>query len=577
MDTKLKQIFTNWRVLIALVCIVLSIVAIHPSFDTTGVSIRNVVQNSSAAIAGIAKPAANVAPTARERIISVDNHPVNSLDDYFALTANLSANQTVVIRTSSNKNGYFLKTLPLVQTIVLNETEEKIVPEVLVNTTANGTIVNTTINKTVIVNKTRDIVIGVQDIGITVFEPPKTNLRKGLDLQGGTRVLLQPEGTVSEEDMSTIIDNMKERLNVFGISDVSVSPASDLSGNKFILVEIAGANSEEVKELLARQGKFEAKIGDNVAFVGGNRDVTYVCRSADCSGIDYRKGCQQSSNGWNCGFFFSITLSGDAAAKQASLTKDLAVVTESGQEYLNESIVLYLDDAEVDRLRIGADLKGNAATNIQISGSGSGTTMQEAQANSLANMKRLQTILITGSLPVKLTIVKTDTISPALGQEFLNSTYLIAILAMIVVALIIYIRYRRLEVSLPIILTMLVELIVIFGVAALIGWNIDLAAIAGILITIGTGVNDQIIIIDELLAGSGKEGTTATYDWKKRMGNAFFIIFGAYATIVVAMLPLGLAGAGLLKGFALTTIIGVSVGVFISRPAFAKVVEILLK
>jgi preprotein translocase subunit SecD len=43
------------------------------------------------------------------------------------------------------------------------------------------------------------------------------------------------------------------------------------------------------------------------------------------------------------------------------------------------------------------------------------------------------------------------------------------------------------------------------------------------------------------------------------------------------MIPLIFAGAGMLKGFALTTIIGVSVGVFITRPAYASIIEILLK
>ena len=62
-----------------------------------------------------------------------------------------------------------------------------------------------------------------------------------------------------------------------------------------------------------------------------------------------------------------------------------------------------------------------------------------------------------------------------------------------------------------------------------------------------------------------------------RLKKAFFIIFAAYATTVVAMLPLWFAGAGLLKGFALTTIAGVTIGVFITRPAFAAVVEVLLK
>jgi len=58
--------------------------------------------------------------------------------------------------------------------------------------------------------------------------------------------------------------------------------------------------------------------------------------------------------------------------------------------------------------------------------------------------------------------------------------------------------------------------------------------------------------------------------------GAFFIIMGSYSTIFVAMLPLVFAGAGLLKGFAITTIIGASIGVFLVRPTYAAVVEILL-
>ncbi len=56
-----------------------------------------------------------------------------------------------------------------------------------------------------------------------------------------------------------------------------------------------------------------------------------------------------------------------------------------------------------------------------------------------------------------------------------------------------------------------------------------------------------------------------------------FIIIGAFLTIIAAMLPLFWAGAGLLKGFALTTILGVSVGILITRPAFSEIVKKILK
>jgi preprotein translocase subunit SecD len=110
------------------------------------------------------------------------------------------------------------------------------------------------------------------------------------------------------------------------------------------------------------------------------------------------------------------------------------------------------------------------------------------------------------------------------------------------------------------------------GMYALFGWNLDLAAIAGLIVAVGTGVNDQIIIMDETLR---KETEGMSSNWKERIKRAFFVIFSGYCTEFVAMLPLLFAGAGLLKGFALTTIIGITIGTFITRPAYAAMIQIL--
>ena len=99
----------------------------------------------------------------------------------------------------------------------------------------------------------------------------------------------------------------------------------------------------------------------------------------------------------------------------------------------------------------------------------------------------------------------------------------------------------------------------------------DLAAIAGIIIVIGTGVDHLIVITDETIRGE------MISDWKKKIKNAMIIVIGAYLTTMSGMIPLIWAGAGLLKGFALTTIAGLSFGVLIARPAYAAIIEILLK
>jgi preprotein translocase subunit SecD len=574
MNYKLKKIFSNVRVLILIAFLAMAIVAINPHPFAKGVAIRSVLTNSSASLAGIQPPKPTSTPMSRERITAINNQPINTVEDYYDFVNNLQINQSIQIKT--NKGLYRLTVRENTETIELNETIEKEIEEtVTVNETINGTIteVNKTIEKIVEVPKTETISLGVEDIGLRVYEAPKSNIRKGLDLQGGTRVLLQPEEKLDKQDLEMLMENMKQRLNVYGLSDLTIRSAGDLSGKEYVVVEIAGANEEEIRDLLAKQGKFEAKIGDETVFVGG-KDITYVCKSATCAGIDPNTGCNQIQGQWFCRFRFSITLSPQAAERQAELTKNLEVVKEDEQgEYLSEQLVLFLDDSEVDRLNIGADLKGRAVTDIQISGSGSGASQQEAIFDSLNNMKRLQTILITGSLPVKMDIVKIDAISPVLGEEFVKNAILLGLMALGSVLVVIFLRYRKLKVAIPLVIISTLELIILLGIAALIGWNLDLAAIAGIIIAIGTGVDHQIVITDETLKGE----TRMIFNWKERIKSAFFIIMGAYFTTVVAMIPLIFAGAGLLKGFAITTIIGVSIGVFISRPVYARLIEILLK
>ena len=80
-------------------------------------------------------------------------------------------------------------------------------------------------------------------------------------------------------------------------------------------------------------------------------------------------------------------------------------------------------------------------------------------------------------------------------------------------------------------------------------------------------LKDQIIVIDE---SRKKE---SHYSIKERIKRAFFIVFGSFATVSVAMLPLYFAGAGILRGFAVTTLIGISIGAIITRSAFASIMS----
>ncbi len=403
-------------------------------------------------------------------------------------------------------------------------------------------------------------------LDISAVEVPKSNLKTGLDLSGGARAMVKAENnSLSKSEVDDLVSITTERLNTFGLSDIVIKSVSDLSGENYMLIEIAGSTTTELKELLESQGKFEAKIGNETVFIGGERDITYVGVSGQDAGI---YACDQSSSGYYCEFRFVISLSEKAAQRQADVTANLSVNLSSGGRYLEKPLDLLVDDSLLDTLQIGADLKGRATTSIQISGSGTGATQQDAYKDAQASMKKLQTILKTGSLPYKLEIVKLDSISPALGKEFTKNLVYLALLVFGIISLILLVRYKKIKVTGAVILTMFSEALITLAIATLLKQNLDAASIAGIIAGMGTGVNDQIVILSESF---NKEETHVKL--KERIKSALFVIVGAFFTIIAAMLPLFWAGAGMLRGFALTTIIGVTVGILITRPAFADIIE----
>lgn len=501
----------SWRIWLLLFFLVASLLVLSPSFEK-GVIIKSVERNSTAFDAGL-KPLMI--------INSVNGEKVNDLTDYTRIINSVFPSEKLENKT-----------------------------------------------KLTISSKDSEFILFTDEIPrITVSNLQKTKIKTGLDLSGGARALVQAQDIkLSSNELADLISITNNRLNEFGIADVSVKPVTDLSGNNFMLVEVAGATSSDIQDLLSKQGKFEAKIGNDTVFIGGKEDITYVARTGEQSGIYSCSALQEG--GEFCSFRFAISLSQEAAERHSKITNSLSISPENPQ-YLDKKLDLYLDDKLVDSLFIGRDLKGSKTTQIAISGSGTGAIRQEAYDSTVINMKQLQTVLITGSLPYKLEIVKIDTISAVLGKEFTKNLLIFGLIVFFAISLIILLIYRRIKITLAVILTMFSEAFITLAIASLINWNLDAPSIAGIIAGMGTGVNDQIVILSET---TSKRGSL-----KERIKDALFIILGAFLTIIAAMLPLFWAGAGLLKGFALTTILGVSVGILITRPAFSEIVKLILK
>lgn len=201
---------------------------------------------------------------------------------------------------------------------------------------------------------------------------------------------------------------------------------------------------------------------------------------------------------------------------------------------------------------------------------GSGATGEEAQHR----LNSLTVLLQSGSLPIAVDSISKETISPLLGKEFLKNVLYMGIASILAVLLVIFVRYRVPKIVVPIAATVIFEVLLILGFAAFTRWNLDLASIAGLVAAIGTGVDQQVIITDELLKGRHSGRTSMT----NRSKRALFIVIAAASTAIATMFPIILFGFGLgkLVGFATVTIVGVLLGILVTRPAFSEFAKIIL-
>ena len=196
-------------------------------------------------------------------------------------------------------------------------------------------------------------------------------------------------------------------------------------------------------------------------------------------------------------------------------------------------------------------------------------------ADSMDMAREIELNLEAGRLPADLNFAdgNRNSLSPALADQFRTNSLITGLLAVLAVSLVVYGRYRRREVALPMIVTALSEVYILLGFVALAQYPLNLSHLAGFIAVIGTGVDDLIIIGDEILQ-QGEIETGRVF--QSRFRKAFWVIGAAAATTIVAMVPLVGFPLGDLSGFAIITIVGVLIGVLVTRPAYGDILRNLM-
>ncbi len=370
---------------------------------------------------------------------------------------------------------------------------------------------------------------------------------------------------------------LNNKINRGGLTGGSAQVVTT-PGQQFILVEVPGANRSEVLELIGDQGQVQV-----VALFPDARNGTTEYRRVPMFAQDgiAEIGTAQTSD--QLGPHVPVQLTPGAAQNFSNAMTTFGFTDNVGQCPPHESfegapnqpgqycLMTVVDDRDVFASSLGDDLAGTMER---------GNFVQDPrfvmQASNLSEAQGLEFNLRAGALPTELAIQSQGTtfyVEPSLAEEFKLFSVLTGGVAVLAVALVVFARYGRPRVAAPMLVTATAEVYLLLGFAATVGLALDLSHIAGFIAVIGTGVDDLVIIADEILQ-RGEVSTGKVF--RNRFRKAFWVIGAAAATTIIAMSPLAVLSLGDLQGFAIVTIVGVLLGVLVTRPAYGDILRNLM-
>ncbi|MFC7153864.1 preprotein translocase subunit SecD [Halomarina halobia] len=394
---------------------------------------------------------------------------------------------------------------------------------------------------------------------------------------------------VTRETMQTAAEVIERKIQgSAGFAGGGASVVTSADGESFVLVEAPGVNRSQLIDLIGDRGRVEIVAVFPAQGDGGGNATNGTNATNGSAGGDYRRvslltqddlaGVQPVTRDDQGRPVVPVSLEEDAARNFADAMQRFGftgpgVARCSYDQNPNDPgyCLLTVVDGEVV---YSASMGPSLARSIE-DGDFVKDPAFQTSARNVSEAQELRLNLEAGALPARLDIDSGTTyfLQPSLAEEFKAFSLVTGLIAWVTVAGVVAYRYRKPSVAVPLILTAAAEVYILLGFAAAVGLALDLSHIAGFIAVIGTGVDDLVIIADEILQ-RGDVRTTKVF--RSRFRRAFWVIGAAAATTIVAMSPLAVLSLGDLQGFAVITIVGVLIGVLITRPAYGDVLRNLV-
>lgn len=364
--------------------------------------------------------------------------------------------------------------------------------------------------------------------------PLAQSIKQGLDLQGGTHIVLEAEDAgenkVTDDAVERARQILERRINEMGLAE----PLIQREGKKRIIIELPGVKDpDQAIKTIGKTAVMEFKDENGTVHLTGN---------------DLKDAKEQI--GQNKQFMVAIEFTDEGAKKFADLTT----------MNVGRHIGIYLDGEQLTNPVVNEPITGGKAV---ITGS---RTLDEA--------KNLAILLRSGALPVKVSVLEVRTVGPTLGQDSKDKsvTAFAVGIGLIVAFMLVLYRVSGFVATTALLIYVLLLLAVLHFLQA----TLTLPGIAGIILSMGVAVDANILIF-ERFKEEVQVGKTLRMSMESGFRRALATIVDANMSVMITAAILFVLGSGPVRGFAITLGLGVAISmvtaVFVSRYLLRMLIE----
>ena len=384
----------------------------------------------------------------------------------------------------------------------------------------------------------------------------------------GYTLTLRPSAiaAIREQTMTQSIETIERRINALGLTEPTIQQRGGANDNE-ILVQLPGeGDPSRAKAVIQAGGQLELKLVEDpttypsqvaaLAAHGGvlpagteivagrsesrtntpdTGEVWYILsRAPVVTGRDLRNATENRSTQNPGQWQINFALSAEAARRfgpftEQNVNRQMAIVLQH-RVYSAPVIHSRIDDSGV--------IEGN---------------FSQDSAHDLA------LVLRAGAFPASIKYLDERTVGPSLGADSIRHGVQASIFSLLVVMIFMLVYYRLSGANA--VLALILNLVILLAALAAFGAVLTLPGIAGVILTIGMGVDSNVLVFERIREElrNGKSSASAV---QAGFDKAFLTIIDTHVTTVVSAFFLFLFGTGPIRGFAITLTIGLIANVF---------------